>query len=60
MSSKPQATASKTTSNKATAAKAQRFAMLDRALVDKRTVNEILVRAESESRTGAGKGKTAP
>jgi hypothetical protein len=60
MSSKPQATASKTTSNKATAAKAQRFAMLDRALVDKRTFNEILVRAESESRTGAGKGKTAP
>jgi|LauGreDrversion4_2_1035121.scaffolds.fasta_scaffold02086_2 hypothetical protein len=60
VSSKPQATASKTTSNKATAAKAQRFAMLDRALVDKRTFNEILVRAESESRTGAGKGKTAP
>ena len=60
VSSKPQATASKTTSNKATAAKAQRFAMLDRALVDKRTFNEILVRAESESRTGAGKVKTAP
>jgi len=60
VSSKPQATASKTTSNKATAAKAQRFAMLDRALVDKRTFNEILVRADSESRTGAGKGKTAP
>lgn len=60
VSSKPQATASKTTSNKATAAEAQRFAMLDRALVDKRTFNEILVRAESESRTGAGKGKTAP
>ena len=60
VSSKPQATASKTTSNTATAAKAQRFAMLDRALVDKRTFNEILVRAESESRTGAGKGKTAP
>lgn len=60
VSSKPQATASKTTSNKATTAKAQRFAMLDRALVDKRTFNEILVRAESESRTGAGKGKTAP
>ena len=60
VSSKPQATASKTTSNKATSAKAQRFAMLDRALVDKRTFNEILVRAESESRTGAGKGKTAP
>lgn len=53
--SKPQATPSKVT-----AAKAQRFAMLDRALVDKRTLNEILVRAESESRTGAGKGKTAP
>ena len=60
VSSKPQATAGKTTPNKATAAKAQRFAMLDRALVDKRTFNEILVRAESESRTGAGKGKTAP
>lgn len=59
-SSKPQATASKVTSSKVTAAKAQRFAMLDRALVDKRTFNEILVRAESESRTGAGKGKTAP
>ena len=42
------------------AAKAQRFAMLDRALVDNRTFNEILVRAESESRTGGGKGKTAP
>ncbi|NBU84521.1 MAG: hypothetical protein EBS21_08010 [Sphingomonadaceae bacterium] len=60
VSSKPQATAGKTTPNKATAAKAQRFAMLDRALVDKRTFNEILVRAESESRTGAGKGKSAP
>jgi hypothetical protein len=60
VSSKPQATAGKTIPNKATAAKAQRFAMLDRALVDKRTFNEILVRAESESRTGAGKGKTAP
>ena len=65
VSSKPQATPSKATPSKATpskvtAAKAQRFAMLDRALVDKRTLNEILVRAESESRTGAGKGKTAP
>jgi hypothetical protein len=38
--------------------KAQRFAMLDRALVDKRTFGEILVRAEAESRTG-GKGKSA-
>ncbi len=37
--------------------KVQRFAMLDRALVDKRTLNEILVRAENESRTGGGKGK---
>jgi len=55
MSSKPQ-----TAATKAAPAKAQRFAMLDRALVDKRTFNEILVRAESESRTGAGKGKTAP
>jgi hypothetical protein len=60
VSSKPQATPSKATVTKATPAKAQRFAMLDRALVDKRTLNEILVRAESESRTGAGKGKTAP
>ena len=60
VSSKPQATASNATASKVTAAKAQRFAMLDRALVDKRTFNEILVRAESESRTGAGKGKTAP
>ena len=60
VSSKPQATPSKATPGKVTAAKAQRFAMLDRALVDKRTLNEILVRAESESRTGAGKGKTAP
>lgn len=38
--------------------KAQRFAMLDRALVDKRTFGEILARAEAESRTG-GKGKSA-
>jgi hypothetical protein len=60
VSSKPQATTDKTKPSKATAAKAQRFAMLDRALVDKRTFNEILVRAESESRTGARKGKTAP
>ena len=60
VNNKPQAIASKTTASKVTAAKAQRFAMLDRALVDKRTFNEILVRAESESRTGAGKGKTAP
>ncbi len=37
--------------------KVQRFAMLDRALVDKRTLNEIMVRAENESRTGGGKGK---
>ena len=36
--------------------KAQRFAMLDRALVDKRTFGEILERAEDESRA-AGKGK---
>ncbi|MEY3657331.1 MAG: hypothetical protein RLZZ561_1707 [Pseudomonadota bacterium] len=60
VSNKPQATDSKGKSDKAAPAKAQRFAMLDRALVDKRTFNEILVRAESESRTGAGKGKTAP
>lgn len=40
--------------------KAQRFAMLDRALVDKRTFNEILVRAESESQAGSGRGRTAP
>ena len=65
MTSKSQVTASAVTSSKptpskVTAAKAQRFAMLDRALVDKRTFNEILVRAESESRTGAGKVKTAP
>lgn len=38
------------------ATKAQRFAMLDRALVDKRTFGEILERAEDESRA-AGKGK---
>lgn len=36
--------------------KAQRFAMLDRALVDKRTFSEILERAEDENRAG-GKGK---
>ena len=65
MTSKSQVTASAVTSSKptpskVTAAKAQRFAMLDRALVDKRTFNEILVRAESESRTSAGKVKTAP
>lgn len=40
--------------------KAQRFAMLDRALVDKRTFTEILERAEDESRTtGKGKAKSA-
>jgi hypothetical protein len=40
--------------------KAQRFAMLDRALVDKRTFSEILDRAEDESRaTGKGKAKSA-
>lgn len=39
--------------------KAQRFAMLDRALVDKRTFNEILVRAETESAAGNGKGRSA-
>lgn len=40
--------------------KAQRFAMLDRALVDKRTFSEILARAEDESRApGKGKGKSA-
>ena len=39
---------------------AQRFAMLDRALVDKRTFSEILARAEDESRApGKGKGKSA-
>lgn len=36
--------------------KAQRFAMLDKALVDKRTFNEILAKAEHES-NGSGKGK---
>lgn len=36
--------------------KAQRFAMLDKALVDKRTFNEILAAAEHES-SGSGKGK---
>lgn len=36
--------------------KAQRFAMLDKALVDKRTFNEILATAEHES-SGTGKGK---
>lgn len=39
--------------------KAQRFAMLDKALVDKRTFNEILATAEHES-SGAGKGKAKP
>ena len=40
--------------------KAQRFAMLDRALVDKRTFSEILDRAEDESQaTGKGKAKSA-
>jgi hypothetical protein len=40
--------------------KAQRFAMLDRALVDKRTFSEILDRAEDESRAiGKGKAKSA-
>lgn len=39
--------------------KAQRFAMLDKALVDKRTFNEILATAEHES-SGTGKGKAKP
>jgi len=40
--------------------KAQRFAMLDRALVDKRTFGEILERAEDESRVASkGKAKSA-
>lgn len=42
--------------DKRPATKAERFAMLDRALVDKRTFSEILARAEDESR-GSGKGK---
>lgn len=36
--------------------KAQRFAMLDKALVDKSTFKEILAKAERES-SGTGKGK---
>lgn len=40
--------------------KAQRFAMLDKALVDKRTFNEILATAANESgATGKGKAKSA-
>lgn len=40
--------------------KAQRFAMLDRALVNKRTFSEILERAEDENRLGSkGKAKSS-
>lgn len=40
--------------------KAQRFAMLDKALVDKRTFNEIMAAAENERATGSkGKAKSA-
>ncbi|MEY3984626.1 MAG: hypothetical protein RLZ59_71 [Pseudomonadota bacterium] len=59
--SKPaaKATAPKSATSKSEPAKPQRFAMLDRKLVDQRTFSEILVRAASESQTGGGKGKSA-
>jgi len=59
--SKPaaKATAPKPAASKLEPAKPQRFAMLDRKLVDQRTFSEILVRAASESQTGGGKGKSA-
>ncbi|MEN9289275.1 MAG: hypothetical protein RL317_898 [Pseudomonadota bacterium] len=59
--SKPaaKATAPKPAASKSEPAKPQRFAMLDRKLVDQRTFSEILVRAASESQTGGGKGKSA-
>ncbi|MFM7028041.1 MAG: hypothetical protein ACKOXK_05120 [Chakrabartia sp.] len=41
------------------AARPQRLAMLDRKLVNQTTFSEILVRAESESESAAGKGKSA-
>ncbi|MEY5008199.1 MAG: hypothetical protein RL764_1515 [Pseudomonadota bacterium] len=53
------ATAPKPAAAKSEPAKPQRFAMLDRKLVDQRTFSEILVRAASESQTGGGKGKSA-
>ena len=53
------AAAPKPASTKTDSAKPQRFAMLDRKLVDQRTFSEILVRAASESQTGGGKGKSA-
>lgn len=59
--SKPaaKAAAPKPAASKSEPAKPQRFAMLDRKLVDQRTFSEILVRAASESQTGGGKGKSA-
>lgn len=59
--SKPaaKATAPKPAASKSEPTKPQRFAMLDRKLVDQRTFSEILVRAASESQTGGGKGKSA-
>lgn len=53
------AIAPKPAASKSEPAKPQRFAMLDRKLVDQRTFSEILVRAASESQTGGGKGKSA-
>lgn len=55
----PDKAAAKTKAPKSDTAKPQRFAMLDRKLVDQRTFSEILVRAASESQTGGGKGKSA-
>ncbi len=57
----PSASATKpVVTDKRPTTKAQRFAMLDKALVDKRTFSEILERAEDESRvTGKGKAKSA-
>lgn len=49
----------KPTALKSDGAKPQRFAMLDRKLVDQRTFSEILVRAANESQAGGGKGKSA-
>lgn len=52
-------TPAKPVSAKSDATKPQRFAMLDRKLVDQRTFSEILVRAANESQAGGGKGKSA-
>jgi hypothetical protein len=53
---KPAAATKTAAADKRPAAKTQKFAMLDRTLVDQGTFSEILVRAENESQAAGGKG----